>query len=175
MKEIKPVIDSLFSLLDYKNKNYGNAAAQPLKIFSRLNDKIKVGTRLDDKLARIKNSDELRKNDVADVMGYLMLAIGISMEASYKYFEDVLLFLAGEYKNNYSKLSMIYDIEDVETDFIFKDEDSEYSNIINRVLKYIQTTDSIEAIAEYDLINLVALLVNLCYESGWTNFDEFKD
>jgi len=29
--------------------------------------------RLDDKLKRVQNADELRKNDIADIIGYLIL------------------------------------------------------------------------------------------------------
>lgn len=69
--KFKQTLLSLNSLLDYKNKKYGNAALEPLGIFE---GKCKVGQRLDDKLARIKNSEkQLQKNDVADLIGYLTL------------------------------------------------------------------------------------------------------
>ncbi|MEL4307418.1 hypothetical protein [Joostella sp. CR20] len=68
--KFKETLNSLADLLEYKNKKYGNSALEPLEIFS---NKTKVGTRLDDKLARIKNSDKLHKNDVADIIGYLTL------------------------------------------------------------------------------------------------------
>ena len=68
--EFKTITDSIASLLEYKNEKYGNAALEPLNIFT---NKTQVGQRIDDKLARIKNSDELRKNDVADLIGYLLL------------------------------------------------------------------------------------------------------
>jgi hypothetical protein len=73
LKEDKfgPVLKSMKSLLEYKNEKYGNSALEPMDIFQ---GKCKVGQRLDDKLARIKNSDELKKNDVADLIGYLTLA-----------------------------------------------------------------------------------------------------
>ena len=58
------------SLLEYKNEKYGNAVLEPVNIFS---GKCKAGTRLDDKLSRIKNNKELLKNDVSDLIGYLML------------------------------------------------------------------------------------------------------
>lgn len=64
------ILESIARLMEYKNKNYGNSALEPLKIFA---NKTKVGTRIDDKLARIKNSDSLRKNDIADMIGYLTL------------------------------------------------------------------------------------------------------
>lgn len=63
-------LTSIADLLKYKNAKYGNSALEPLEIFG---NKCKVGTRLDDKLARIKNAKELKKNDVADLIGYLTL------------------------------------------------------------------------------------------------------
>ena len=68
--QFKKVADSMASLLEYKNEKYGNAVLDPLTIFS---GKCKAGTRLDDKLGRIKNNKELLKNDVSDLIGYLML------------------------------------------------------------------------------------------------------
>lgn len=68
--DFKTILDSIGSLLEYKNSNYGNAVLEPLSIFA---GKTKAGVRLDDKLSRIKNSETLRKNDVVDVLGYLVL------------------------------------------------------------------------------------------------------
>lgn len=64
------ILSSIERLLDHKNKNYGNAALEPLEIFA---GKTKVGQRLDDKLSRVKNAEGLRKNDIADLLGYLVL------------------------------------------------------------------------------------------------------
>lgn len=66
----KKITDSISELLDYKNEKYGSSALEPLNIFQ---GKCKVGQRLDDKLARVKNNDVLSKNDVADLIGYLVL------------------------------------------------------------------------------------------------------
>jgi hypothetical protein len=68
--KFKTISDSIASLLKYKNLKYGNAALEPLNIFK---GKCKVGTRLDDKLARVKNGEDLQKNDVSDLIGYLIL------------------------------------------------------------------------------------------------------
>lgn len=68
--------------MEHKNKLYGNSALEPMQVFE---GKCKVGQRVDDKLARIKNSDELRKNDVADLMGYLTL---ICVEKGWKSFDE---------------------------------------------------------------------------------------
>lgn len=60
----------LAGLLEYKNKQYGNSALNPINVFA---GKSKVGYRADDKISRIQNSEVLRKNDVTDLMGYLIL------------------------------------------------------------------------------------------------------
>ena len=51
------ILTSLNSLLEYKNKKYGNVALEPLNIFAKYGG---IGQRLDDKLSRIKNAEELR-------------------------------------------------------------------------------------------------------------------
>lgn len=68
--DFSDILISLNKMLDYKDKAYGNSALQPLEIFSKHHN---YGSRLDEKLARVKNSDELRKNDVVDILGGLML------------------------------------------------------------------------------------------------------
>jgi len=68
--QFQKIGESMASLLKYKNEKYGNAVLEPINIFS---GKCKAGTRLDDKLSRIKNNNKLLKNDVSDLIGYLML------------------------------------------------------------------------------------------------------
>lgn len=76
---------SIADLLKYKNEKYGNSALHPLKVFE---GKAKVGQRLDDKLARIKNSTELKKNDVADLIGYLTLVCVENNWTDFSEFKD---------------------------------------------------------------------------------------
>jgi hypothetical protein len=57
----------------YKNDKYGNAGLEPINVFSKDGATTGLLHRLDDKLSRIKNSPELRKNDVSDVIGYCVL------------------------------------------------------------------------------------------------------
>ena len=73
MEEIEQTLLGMNRLLQEKNKRYGNSALVPLKIFSKQSAENSICIRLDDKLSRIKNGDELRKNDVADMIGYLVL------------------------------------------------------------------------------------------------------
>ena len=67
------VTDSLKKVLMTKNLRYGDSALTPIKFFSNLSGEEALKVRLDDKLSRIQNSEELRKNDVVDLMGYLAL------------------------------------------------------------------------------------------------------
>lgn len=70
-------IDELFKnfgeFLKEKNRRYNNSVMQPAQIFSKIPAEHQILNRLDDKLSRIKNSKELKKNDVSDVFGYVAL------------------------------------------------------------------------------------------------------
>ncbi|AGO48378.1 hypothetical protein Phi10:1_gp037 [Cellulophaga phage phi10:1] len=66
----KDITDSISSLLDYKNEKYGNSALEPINVFD---GKCKSGKRIDDKISRVKNNDVIQKNDVVDLIGYLIL------------------------------------------------------------------------------------------------------
>ena len=69
------LFDNFKAFLLEKNKRYGDSAINPIQVFSNKSAEEQIRARLDDKLRRIKNSDELRKNDVADVMGYIALLL----------------------------------------------------------------------------------------------------
>jgi hypothetical protein len=74
---LQKVVDAIKYFLLEKNKRYGNSALEPLVIFTKHKNGNRaidgILERLDDKLMRIKNADELKKNDVADQIGYLLL------------------------------------------------------------------------------------------------------
>ena len=72
-KRIEKIVESIGKMLIMKNTNYGNSAIEPINIFSKEGNINSILVRLDDKLGRIKNSTELRKNDISDIMGYLIL------------------------------------------------------------------------------------------------------
>ena len=71
--KITAICDSMKELLLEKNARYGDSALHPLQVFSRLNPSEGILIRLDDKLSRVSNSANLRKNDTADLIGYLVL------------------------------------------------------------------------------------------------------
>ncbi len=80
----KKAYGSLCKMQEIKNAKYGNSALKPLEIFARHHS---YGARIDEKLARVKFGDELRKNDVADIIGGLML---LCKEMGWDYFEDLI-------------------------------------------------------------------------------------
>jgi len=85
--KIKQTCDSLNRLLQEKNKRYGNSALEPLGIFNKKSASDGIMVRLDDKLMRVKNSNELRKNDVSDIMGYLVL---LCVDKGWDNFDDLI-------------------------------------------------------------------------------------
>jgi len=86
-ENVKTILGSLEILLVEKNRKYGNSALVPLNIFSKMNSQEGIMQRLDDKLMRVKNSNELRKNDIADLMGYLTL---LSVQQGWTDFTDLI-------------------------------------------------------------------------------------
>jgi len=84
-------IDDLFSnfaeFLKEKNRRYGDAAINPIKIFSKAEANNQICNRLDDKLGRIQNSTELKMNDVCDVFGYVAL---LMIQNDWFEFDDLL-------------------------------------------------------------------------------------
>lgn len=76
--------NSLCRMQEAKDRKYGNSALKPLNIFAKHHT---YGARIDEKLARVKYSDELRKNDVADIIGGLML---LCKENDWDNFDDLI-------------------------------------------------------------------------------------
>ena len=76
-ENITKTCDGIAHLLIGKNERYGNSALEPMRVFSRADPAEGILVRLDDKLSRIKYASNegnlLRKNDIADMMGYLVL------------------------------------------------------------------------------------------------------
>jgi len=87
-KESIEILFSNFSeFLIEKNNRYGNSALNPPMIFSNAPADVQICNRIDDKLARIKQSDELRKNDVSDLLGYVALLL---IQNEWLTFDDLL-------------------------------------------------------------------------------------
>jgi hypothetical protein len=68
------VLDDISTLLENKNKKYGDAALNPKRIFSKLNSLEQLKVRIDDKLSRIANQNVEDDEDVVgDLIGYLII------------------------------------------------------------------------------------------------------
>lgn len=75
-EQVREKCDEIAELLIEKNRKYGNAVLDPIRVFSKLPPREQLWVRLDDKLSRIKN----RQNDddedpVKDTIGYLILEL----------------------------------------------------------------------------------------------------
>ena len=79
------VANSVRDLLLEKNKAYGNSALEPLGIFAQGSAVDNLCSRIDDKLARIKNVglNDNTEDTVRDLVGYLILLI-IALEEQYE-------------------------------------------------------------------------------------------
>lgn len=86
--KIVQVCDSMKNLLLYKNEKYGDSALNPNNIFYKGDSTNSIKIRLDDKIGRVKNSDEIRVNDVCDIIGYCVLLL-VSMGVSEKDIENL--------------------------------------------------------------------------------------
>lgn len=85
-EKIISVYDNLKALQLIKNERYGDSALFPLGIFSKVSSNEQIKCRLDDKLSRVKNSTVLRKNDCADIIGYVVL---LMISEGWTDFEDL--------------------------------------------------------------------------------------
>lgn len=87
-RKIREITGAMQDLLLYKNNKYGDSAINPIEIFTKHLKHVDTKTaailvRIDDKLSRVKNGDELRTNDICDLIGYLTLlnvALGTTAE-----------------------------------------------------------------------------------------------
>ena len=86
-EKITMVCSELEKFLLNKNKNYGDSVFNPVSVFSNLPQSGALMVRIDDKLSRIKNSNVLRKNDVVDLLGYLVL---LSIKENWLKFDDMV-------------------------------------------------------------------------------------
>jgi hypothetical protein len=85
--KITMIFDGMKDVVLYKNANYGDSALNPMRLFAKdITSDASIRIRLDDKLKRIYNGTELRKNDVADIIGYLVL---LCASKGWTYFDDL--------------------------------------------------------------------------------------
>lgn len=82
------ILNSVAKVLIEKNRKYGNAALEPIGLFYKGDNTTSIIIRIDDKISRVKNAEELRKNDMFDLLGYgLLLSISQNYWNIPKYLE----------------------------------------------------------------------------------------
>ena len=75
-EEIALVCEDIKELVLYKNKQYGDSALNPCRIFSKANAVEQILVRIDDKINRIHQGAGLLGEDedvIQDLIGYLIL------------------------------------------------------------------------------------------------------
>jgi len=73
-KVIQEVCDEIKTFLLEKNRAYGNSAADPVRIFSKVDPLEQINVRIDDKLSRMARGNEYPGDDTElDLVGYLIL------------------------------------------------------------------------------------------------------
>jgi len=73
---IAEICNDIRDLLLTKNRAYGNSALKPIRVFSKASAKEQILVRLDDKLNRIKQGNDILESDedvITDLIGYLVL------------------------------------------------------------------------------------------------------
>ena len=76
-RDIEITIEEIRDLLITKNNAYGNSALEPINVFSKGSAVDSLCARIDDKLARIKNSglNDVTEDTLLDLSGYMVLLI----------------------------------------------------------------------------------------------------
>ena len=73
--EISKCCEEIKQFLLSKNAAYGNSAANPMRVFSKVNNIEQLNIRIDDKLSRIARGDRgfSSEDTELDLIGYLIL------------------------------------------------------------------------------------------------------
>lgn len=71
--EVDAVLADVRRMLIAKNQAYGDAALNPVRIFSRADAGEQICVRIDDKLSRLARGAAAGEDQVDDLLGYLVL------------------------------------------------------------------------------------------------------
>lgn len=72
--QVRGILGGIQNMLIEKNRSYGNAALDPVRVFSRAGASEQILVRIDDKLSRIARGSEFPGDDtINDLIGYLVL------------------------------------------------------------------------------------------------------
>ena len=71
--DISEACDAIKEILLEKNRQYGNSALEPVRIFSKASNEEQILVRLDDKLSRLARGTSGGEDVILDLIGYLIL------------------------------------------------------------------------------------------------------
>ena len=72
-EEIAAECEQIMTMLQEKNRAYGNSALDPIRVFSKASTEEQLLVRLDDKLSRLERGTDAGEDVMADLIGYLIL------------------------------------------------------------------------------------------------------
>ena len=146
-----------------KNRRYGDSACTPVRIFSKLPASSTICARIDDKLSRIMHSDLLRKNDVADLFGYIILLCDTqgwsTLQLSESFEPTTLNHLV--FSNKWEIKNGVQSLTSPATCFL-----------LDTKIAYIEQAGSYTLIL---LSDMMVEIVRLCGEMGWIDFSDLID
>ena len=72
-KELRVAVDEIETLLKSKNRAYGDAALNPIRVFSKADPIEQLKVRIDDKLSRLARGTNLGEDVILDLLGYMLI------------------------------------------------------------------------------------------------------
>ena len=72
---IRQTCDRVRDMLVAKNRQYGDSATNPLRVFSKASRIEAIKVRIDDKLSRLQRGKDDQEDTVLDLVGYLVLLL----------------------------------------------------------------------------------------------------
>ena len=75
MTRIRQTCDRVRDMLVEKNRQYGDSATNPLRVFSKASRIEAIKVRIDDKLSRLQRGKDDQEDTVLDLVGYLILLL----------------------------------------------------------------------------------------------------
>lgn len=72
-EELNKVLKEVGAMLEQKNAAYGDAALNPVRIFSKADPLEQLKVRIDDKLSRLARGSAAGEDVIHDLLGYLVI------------------------------------------------------------------------------------------------------
>lgn len=72
-EQLDAVLNEVRSMLIQKNQAYGDAALNPVRIFSKVDPLEQLKVRIDDKLSRLARGEQAGEDVIHDLLGYLVI------------------------------------------------------------------------------------------------------